>query len=66
MNFGMWEVLIVMIIVALVFGTARLRNIGSDLGNALGSFRSALKDNNDDEYMSMHTLKMDEDTTDSK
>lgn len=55
MNFGVWELLIVMIIVALLFGTARLRNIGSDLGNALRSFRGALNDD-DDEHMALHTL----------
>lgn len=58
MNFGMWELLIIMIIVALVFGTARLRNIGSDLGNALRSFRGALNDD-DDEHMALHTMDKD-------
>lgn len=58
MNFGVWELLIVMIIVALVFGTARLRNIGSDLGNALRSFRGALNDD-DDEHMALHTMGKD-------
>lgn len=47
MNFGIWELLIVLVIVALLFGTAKLRNIGSDLGSALKSFRSALKDDSD-------------------
>jgi len=48
MNFGIWELAIILIIVALLFGTAKLRNIGGDLGSALRSFRSALKDDEDD------------------
>jgi sec-independent protein translocase protein TatA len=49
MSFGIWELTIILIIVALVFGTARLRNIGGDLGSALKSFRSALKDDSDED-----------------
>lgn len=48
MSFGIWELTIILIIVALVFGTAKLRNIGGDLGSALKSFRSALKDDSDE------------------
>lgn len=49
MNFGIWELLIILVIVALLFGTAKLRNIGGDLGSALRSFRSALKDDRDED-----------------
>lgn len=48
MNFGIWELVIILVIVALLFGTAKLRNIGGDLGSALRSFRSALRDDSDD------------------
>ncbi|MCS3903340.1 sec-independent protein translocase protein TatA [Methylohalomonas lacus] len=48
MNFGIWELLIILIIVALLFGTTKLRNMGGDLGSALKSFRSALKDDSDE------------------
>ena len=36
--------LIVLVIVVLVFGTKRLRNIGSDLGGAIKNFKDAMKD----------------------
>jgi len=49
MKFGIWELVIILVIVALLFGTARLRNIGGDLGSALRSFRSALKDDSDED-----------------
>jgi len=44
MSFGIWELVIVLLIVALLFGTKKLRSIGGDLGSALKGFRSALKD----------------------
>ncbi|MGB9671040.1 MAG: Sec-independent protein translocase subunit TatA [Halothiobacillaceae bacterium] len=47
--FSIWHLLIVLLIVILLFGTKRLKNIGSDLGNAIKSFRSAVKDENKEE-----------------
>lgn len=44
MGIGIWELLLVFLIVLLVFGTKRLRNIGGDLGGAIKSFRSAMTD----------------------
>lgn len=44
MGFGVTELLIVLVIVALLFGTKRLRSIGSDMGSAIKGFRSAMKD----------------------
>jgi TatA/E family protein of Tat protein translocase len=42
------ELLVILGIVALVFGTSRLRGIGSDLGAAIRGFRSAMKDDSRD------------------
>lgn len=47
--FSIWHLLIVLLIVILLFGTKRLRNIGTDMGNAIKSFRTAVKDENKDE-----------------
>jgi sec-independent protein translocase protein TatA len=44
MGIGLQELLIILMIVLLVFGTKRLRNVGSDLGGAIKSFRSAMKE----------------------
>ena len=41
---SIWQLLIVLVIVLLLFGTKRLRNIGSDLGNAIKGFRGAMSD----------------------
>jgi len=39
-----WQLLILLLIVVLVFGTKRLRNIGSDLGSAVKGFRQGMED----------------------
>ena len=39
---SIWQLLIVLVIVLLLFGTKRLKNIGSDLGGAVKGFRSAM------------------------
>lgn len=49
MGFGLPELIIVFIIVILVFGTKKLRGLGGDLGSAIKSFRSAVKEDEDKE-----------------
>lgn len=41
---SVWQLLIVLVIVLLLFGTKKLRNLGSDLGGAVKGFRSTMKD----------------------
>ena len=41
---GIWQLLIILLIVFMLFGTKKLRNLGSDLGGALKGFKSAIKD----------------------
>jgi sec-independent protein translocase protein TatA len=41
---GIWELLIILAIILVVFGPKRLKNIGSDLGSAIKGFRTAIKD----------------------
>jgi sec-independent protein translocase protein TatA len=50
MGFGgisIWQLLIVLAIVLVLFGAKRLRNVGSDLGAAIKGFKSAVKDGED-------------------
>lgn len=42
-SFSIWHWLIVLVIVLLVFGTKKLRNIGSDLGGAVKGFKDGMK-----------------------
>jgi sec-independent protein translocase protein TatA len=51
MGFGgisLWQLLIVLLIVVVVFGTKRLRSIGTDLGGALKGFRSAMSESEEE------------------
>lgn len=41
---SMWQLLILLVIVVLVFGTKRLRNMGGDLGAAIKGFRKGMED----------------------
>jgi sec-independent protein translocase protein TatA len=42
-SFSIWHWLIVLVIVMLVFGTKKLRNIGTDLGGAVKGFKDGMK-----------------------
>lgn len=42
-NFGIWEWLIILVIVLVIFGASRLRDIGSGLGGAINAFRNEVK-----------------------
>ncbi len=47
MGFGgisIWQLLIILVIIVLLFGTKRLRGIGADLGSAIKGFRNSVKD----------------------
>jgi sec-independent protein translocase protein TatA len=48
MGIGIWELLLLFLIVLVLFGTKRLRNIGGDLGAAIRSFRTAMNDQEED------------------
>jgi len=48
-NISATQLIILLIIVLLVFGTRRLRNIGSDLGGAIKGFRKGMNENDNDE-----------------
>jgi sec-independent protein translocase protein TatA len=41
---GIWQLLIVLVIILLVFGTKKLKNLGSDLGGAIKGFKNAMGD----------------------
>lgn len=41
---SMWQLLIILLIVVLIFGTKKLRNMGGDLGSAVKNFKGAMKD----------------------
>jgi sec-independent protein translocase protein TatA len=44
MGISIWQLLIVLAIVLVLFGAKRLRNVGSDLGSAIKGFRQAMRE----------------------
>lgn len=42
-HFGVWELLIILVIVLLIFGATRLKDIGKGLGGAVTAFRTEVK-----------------------
>ncbi|NEX21410.1 twin-arginine translocase TatA/TatE family subunit [Thiorhodococcus mannitoliphagus] len=46
---SIWQLLIILVIVLLLFGTKRLKGIGSDLGEAIRGFRSSMANSDKDE-----------------
>lgn len=45
---SIWQLLIVLVIVALIFGTKKLKGIGGDLGSAVKGFKKAINDDSKD------------------
>jgi sec-independent protein translocase protein TatA len=46
-TFSIWHWLIVLLVVVLIFGTKKLKNIGTDLGGAVKGFKDGMKSGND-------------------
>lgn len=47
-SFSIWHWLIVLLIVVMVFGTKKLKNMGSDLGSAVKGFKDGMRDGSSD------------------
>ena len=65
MGFGITELVIVLVIVILLFGTKKIRSLGGDLGGALKSFRGAMKDVDEIEQSGNADNKQDKENTGS-
>ncbi|MCF7969589.1 MAG: twin-arginine translocase TatA/TatE family subunit [Methylococcaceae bacterium] len=52
MGISVTQLVIVLVIVLVLFGTKRLRNMGGDLGGAIKGFRSAIKEGEEDKNLS--------------
>jgi len=48
MGISVWQLLILLAVVILIFGTKKLKNVGGDLGSAIKGFKSAVKDGDKD------------------
>jgi len=60
------QLLIILAIVLVLFGTKRLRNVGSDLGSAVKGFKKAIKDDNKDAEQPNQVTQQSASETDGK
>ena len=60
---SIWQLLIILVIVIMIFGTKRLKSLGSDLGGAVKGFRKSLQENPSEETESASSTN-DEDNND--
>ena len=65
---SIWQLLIILAVVLLIFGTKRLRNMGSDLGGAIKGFKKSVKDEDQSEgdEARSHISKEDADVVDGE
>ena len=62
MGFGgisVWQLLIILVIVLLIFGTKRLKNIGSDLGGAVKGFKKSMDEGAKDQTEKLEKTEED-------
>ncbi len=62
---GIWQLLIVLAIILLIFGTKRLRNLGGDLGGAIKGFKKAMNDEDKKEEQNKLTENKESDVIDA-
>ena len=62
MGISVWQLLILLAVVILIFGTKKLKNVGGDIGSAIKGFKSAVKDGDDDSKQ-QNKVAQDSDTT---
>ena len=62
---GIWQLLIILLIVVMLFGTKKLRNLGSDLGGAMKGFKTAMKDDDEDKEEGEDSEQSDTESTEA-
>ena len=63
---SIWQLLIVLAIIILLFGTKKLRSLGGDLGSAIKSFKQSVREGEDDVNKGDSSISHNDDTTASK
>jgi len=63
---SIWQLLIILVIVILLFGTKRLKGLGSDLGSAIKGFKKSVSDNEETAIQDKSEMKNDADFEEQK
>lgn len=61
-SFSIWHWIVVLVIVVLVFGTKKLRNLGGDVGGAVKGFKDGMKGVDDEEHTTSSSQKVNSQT----
>jgi sec-independent protein translocase protein TatA len=64
LGIGIWQLVIILVIVALIFGTKRLKSIGSDLGDAVKGFKKSV--GHDDQASDEEQRRLEPDDDDAE
>jgi sec-independent protein translocase protein TatA len=56
-SFSIWHWLIVLMVIILVFGTSKLKNIGKDMGSAIKGFKEGMKEGTEEATKSVDEAK---------
>ena len=62
MGISIWQLLILLAVVILIFGTKKLKNVGGDLGSAIKSFKSAVKEGDESAAQDTRQEKVSQDS----
>ena len=57
---SIWQLLIILVIVIMIFGTKRLKSLGSDLGGAVKGFRKSLQENPSEDTASPNSTETED------
>ena len=60
MGISPWQLIIVLVIVVLIFGTKKIRNMGGDVGSAVRNFKKSMKDEDDSKQSDTDETSSDE------
>ena len=62
---GIWQLLIVLVIVLLLFGTKRLKGLGGDLGGAIKGFKKAMTEDKSEDEKTADQKRVEDETTEA-
>tara|TARA_R110002049_G_scaffold254878_2_gene430360 strand:- start:329 stop:565 length:237 start_codon:yes stop_codon:yes gene_type:complete len=63
---GIWQLLIVLVIIILLFGTKKLRSLGGDLGSAIKNFKQSVNEGEEAKNKDENILKQSDESTQAK
>jgi len=63
---SIWQLLIILVIVVLLFGTKKLKNMGGDMGEAIKGFKKGIKDDDEKESIAQEKTEATKEKVETK